>query len=153
MTKKIYYEKVGRRYRPVAEYDSELLSAHPKGNHVVMCYPGGRSTIYDIDPAFAPMIAAGRYAALAIADNIVEASKFKPSKTPVTKEQQVAWKNLEQAFGNDMYAIHLASARDLADAGVAAMQQEAAKLLKNPAVQAAYDHFMLLCKLAKDSEE
>lgn len=153
MTKKIYYEKVGRRYRPVAEYDSELLSAHPKGNHVVMCYPGGRSMIYNIDPAFAPMIAAGRYAGLAIADGIVEASKFKPSTTPVTDEQRAAWQNLNQAFGDEMYSIHRACARDIADAGVAAMQREADKLLKNAAVKQAYDHFMLLCKLAKESEE
>ncbi len=64
--KKIYYEKVGRRYVPVSEYDSEFLDAFPKGNHLVMCYPGGTSRRFRIDPALAPMIAAGRYAEDAI---------------------------------------------------------------------------------------
>jgi alpha-D-ribose 1-methylphosphonate 5-triphosphate diphosphatase len=58
MTKKIYYEKRGRRYYPVMEHDYELMDAMPRGNHLIMCYPGGRSTRYNIDPALAPMIAA-----------------------------------------------------------------------------------------------
>lgn len=153
MTKKVFYEKVGRRYVPVAEYDSDFLDSIRKGTHIVMCYPGGKSTRYDIDPAFAPMIAAGRYAGLAMADKIVEASSIRPSKTPVTEEQRQAWEGLKQAFGDDMYTLQVPSARDIADAGVAAMQQQADRLLKNPAVRAAYDDFMLLCKLARDSEE
>ena len=64
--KKIFYEKVGRRYVPVSEYDSDLLDAFPKGTHIVMCYPGGQSRRYQIDPAYAPMIAAGRVAEEAI---------------------------------------------------------------------------------------
>ena len=35
--KKIYYEKVGRRYKPVAEYDPDYLDSFPKGSHLVMC--------------------------------------------------------------------------------------------------------------------
>jgi hypothetical protein len=62
MTKKIYYEKRGRRYVPVMEHDYELMDAMPKGNHLIMCFPGGKSTRYNIDPALAPMIAAGRVA-------------------------------------------------------------------------------------------
>ena len=37
--KKIYYEKIGRRYVPVSEYDSEYLDSFSKGTHIVMCYP------------------------------------------------------------------------------------------------------------------
>ena len=40
MTKKIYYEKRGRRYYPVMENDYELHDAVPKGNHLIMCFPG-----------------------------------------------------------------------------------------------------------------
>jgi len=62
MTKKIYYEKLGRRYVPVAEYDNDLLDSFPKGNHLVMSYPGGQSRRFNIDPNYAAMIAAGRVA-------------------------------------------------------------------------------------------
>ena len=49
--KRIYYEKVGRSYKPVSEYDSDLLDSLPKGAHLIMCYPGGSSRRYNIDPA------------------------------------------------------------------------------------------------------
>jgi hypothetical protein len=32
------------------------------------------------------------------------------------------------------------------------MQEEADKLMTNPAVKKAYDHFLLLCELTKNSE-
>jgi hypothetical protein len=60
--KKIFYEKVGRRYKPVREYDNDFLDSVPKGSHLVMSYPGGKSTRYNIDPNYAAMIAAGRVA-------------------------------------------------------------------------------------------
>ena len=41
--KKIYYEKRGRRYVPVAENDYDMFDAFPKGSHLVMCYPGGQT--------------------------------------------------------------------------------------------------------------
>jgi len=37
MVKKVYYEKKGKRYKPVAEYDSDYLDAFPKGSTLVMC--------------------------------------------------------------------------------------------------------------------
>jgi hypothetical protein len=44
------------------EYDEYLMDGLPYGNHMIMVYPGGQSTRYNIDPALAPMIAAGRVA-------------------------------------------------------------------------------------------
>lgn len=152
MTKKVFYEKVGRKYVPVSEYDSDLLDAFTKGSHLVICYPGGRSTRFNVDPALAPMIAAGRYAEDVIAKKIVEASSLRPGK-PLTEEQHKIWQILCKSFGNDLYSVQWDSARDIAEAGVAAMQKEADKLLKNAAVRQAYDQFMLLCELAKESEE
>lgn len=153
MVKRVFYEKIDDEYVPVREYDSELIDSFHYGTHLVMCYSGGRSTRYDIDPAFAPMIAAGRYAEDKIALAIVGASMMKPSKNPITDEQRDAWNILCQAFGDDMYTLQTTSAMDIAREGVEAMQQEAERLLKNPAVLAAYEHFMLLCKLTEPTKE
>ena len=150
--KKIFYEKVGRRYKPVSEYDSDLLDSMPKGTHIIMCYPGGRSTRYNIDPELAPMIAAGRYAEEEICRAISQASELRPEKTPITPEQKAALEKLAKAFGSELCTLRGASIRDCADAGVKAMQEEAQKLLTNPAVRKAYDHFMLMCKLAKEEK-
>lgn len=151
MTKKIFYEKVGRRYMPVKEYDDDLVSALPKGNHLIMCYPGGRSTRYNIDPDYAALIAAGRLAQDVMAQALVKASEMRPKKKPLTPEQKQAWDNLKVAFGNDMYTLHVDSAHDVAQAGLDALQKIAKELYStNPSVQAALDHLYLLTKLTKD---
>jgi len=150
---KIYYEKVGRRYVPVAEYDSQYLDSFPKGNHLVMCYPGGQSRRFNIDPAYAPMIAAGRVAEDAISEAVRKASEMRPHQKPITEKQQKAWKALAEAFGNDRYYVELPSAREIAEEGIKAMTLEAEKLLINPTVKNAYDHFMLVCELTKQPEK
>ena len=149
MTKKIYYEKRGRRYRPVLENDNEFHAAMPQGNHLIMCYPGGRSTRYNVDPALAPMIAAGRVAEDRMCDAMRKASEMRPSRTPLTPGQQRAWKKLAKEFGDELATLNGTSARDIAEAGLKAMQEEAQQLLANPAVRLAYEQFLLVCELTK----
>ena len=150
--KKIYYEKVGRRYVPVAEYDSTLLDSFPKGSHLVMCYPGGSSRRFNIDPNYAAMIAAGRVAEDAISQAVVKASEMRPHNKPITEKQQKAWKALAQAFGDDRYYVEIPSAREIAEEGIKAMQVEADKLMSNPAVRRSYERFLLVCELTKERE-
>lgn len=148
--KRTYYLKQGRRYVPVAEYDSDLMDSFPKGTHIVMCYPGGKSTRYGIDPEFAPMIAAGRYAEDAICRAMHNASEAKPKEKPITKRQRAAWEEMKAAFGDELFSLHFASIRDLAETGVRAMQDEADKLIKHESVRHAYEQFMLVCELTKE---
>jgi hypothetical protein len=150
--KKIYYEKVGRRYKPVAEYDSAYLDSFPKGNHLVMCYPGGSSRRFNIDPNYAAMIAAGRVAEDAISSAVVKASEMRPHNKPITEKQRKAWEALAKAFDNDRYYIEIPSAREIAEAGVKAMAEEADKLMQNESVRKAYDHFILMCQLTKERD-
>jgi len=149
MTKKIYYEKRGRKYVPVMEYDEYLMDGLPYGNHMIMCYPGGRSTRYNIDPALAPMIAAGRVAEDKMSEAVRKASEMRTRRHPLTQKQQQAWQRLNKALGDDIYTIEVASARDIAEAGLKAMQAEAEQLLTNPAVKLAYEQFLLVCELTK----
>ncbi len=150
--KKIYYEKVGRRYVRVAEYDSTYMDSFPKGNHLVMCYPGGTSRRFNIDPNYAAMIAAGRVAEDAISKAVVRASEMRPHNKPITEKQKKAWEALAKAFGNDRYYVEIPSAREIAEEGVKAMQEEATLLMSNPAVKKAWDRFQLVCQLTKEKE-
>ena len=152
MTKKVYYEKVGRRYVPVAEYDSTLLDSFPKGNHLVMCYPGGSSRRFNIQPNYAALIAASRIAEDAISKAVVKASEMRPHNKPITEKQKKAWEALAKAFGDDRYYVEIPSAREIAEAGVKALQEEADMLYSNEAVRKAYDHFILMCELTKESK-
>ena len=151
--KKIYYEKVGRKYVPVAEYDTDYMDSFPKGNHLVMCYPGGSSRRFNIDPNYATMIAAGRVAEDAISKAVVKASEMRPHNKPITEKQKKAWENLAKAFGDDRYYIEIPSAREIAEEGVKAMMVEAEKMLSVPSVRMAYEHFIFLCKLTKEQNE
>jgi hypothetical protein len=150
--KKLYYIKEGRRYKPVSEYDSDLLDSFHKGAHIVMSYPGGSSRRYNIDPAFGPMIAAGRYAEDAISKELMRASDMRPRETPLTQEQKDAWAHLVKVFGPEARTLEWPSAREACEAGVNAMQVEADKMLTNPAVKKAWDYFMMVWALTKEQE-
>lgn len=155
--KKIFYTKEvsagGKvKYVPVAEYDSDYLDSFPKGNHLVMCYPGGTSRKFNIDPDYAAMIAAGRVAEDAICEAIRKATELRPAKTPITEEQRAAWKALAESFGDELCTLNGLSIHDAALAGVKAMQAEANKLLTNPAVKKAYEHFQMICSLTREQE-
>jgi len=148
--KKIYYEKIGRRYVPVSEYDNDFLDSFTKGTHLVMSYPGGTSRRFNIDPNYAAMIAAGRVAEEAICESMRKASELKPQRTPITLGQQKAWKKLAKEFGDEICPLTYGSARDHAEAAVTAMMKEADNLLKHDSVRKSYDHFLLMCKLTRD---
>ena len=135
------YKKVGRRYEPVAEYSNEAIDSFPKGTHLVMCYPGGQSRRFNIDPNYAAMIAAGRVAEDAICRAI--------QRTPLTPRQKQAWEALAEAFGDELTTLRGLSVHDCAEAGVKAMQEEADKLMQHQSVRQAWDHFQLVCELTK----
>ncbi len=148
--KKIFYEKVGRRYKPVYEYDQTLMDAFPKGAHLVLCYPGGKSTRYNINIDYAPLIAAGRVAEDAVCEAIVKAQELKPQKQPITERQRELWRELAASFKQDEYPLIRPAARDGAEAAVKALISEAEKLMTNPSVKKAYEHFLLVCELTKE---
>ncbi len=136
----------------MAEYDSNLLDSFPRGNHLVMCYPGGSSRRFNVEPNHAAMIAAGRVAEDAICNALHKASEMRPQRTPITEGQRKAWRKLAKEFGDDLATLNLGGARDLAEVGVQAMQAEADKLMKNASVRAAYDQFQLVCALTRSQE-
>jgi hypothetical protein len=147
---KVFYEKVGRKYVPVRVHDQKWIDGFPAGNHLVMCYPGGQSRRYNIDPNYAAMIAAGRVAEEVITDAIIQATDIKPTRSPLTEGQLKAWQNLAKEFGEEKHALQWPSAREAAGKAVEAMMQEAEKLLTVPAVKSAFEHFLFVAELTKE---
>jgi hypothetical protein len=146
---KVFYEKVGRQYRPVLEYDSEVMDAFPQGDHLVSVRQGMTSRRYRIDPTLAPMIAAGLYAQDAMMQAMSQAAELRPTRQPITVEQQQAWQALARAFGEELTYLQGPSAHDVVAAGIKAMQTEAQRLMSNDAVRKAYEQFLLVCELAR----
>ena len=157
MTKQIFYKKVGRRYVPVSEYDSDLTYALPKGNHLISVHPGGSSTRYNVNPNHVAMIAACRVAEDAISKKIMDATEIRRQtrnkETPLTPEQHAAWNHLVEVFGPDAKQLEWPSARECAERAVEAMMTEAEKLMSVPSVKKAYEHFILMAELTKDKNE
>lgn len=149
--KTTYYEKVNGRYKPVAEYDSNYCDSFPQGTHLVICNPNGTSRRFNVDPAFAPMIAAGRFAEDVISRAIVDASDIRPGRSPITPEQRAAWMALSESFGEDAHMLTWPSAREAAETAVVAMAAEANKTLQNPAVKLAYENFLTVYQLCCES--
>lgn len=150
--KTVFYKKEGRKYIPVSEYDDEVLDSLPYGDHLISVYPSGMSR-KRVEPNFAAMVAAGRYAEDSIAKKVQEASDLRPKTTPLTQEQRDAWTALSKAFGEEIHTLSWPSSWDAARAGVEAMQEEADKLMSNTAVRRAYDQFMFLAKLTMEEEK
>jgi hypothetical protein len=153
MTKKIFYEKKGRRYVPIAEYDNEYLDSFPGGAHLVIVRPGVSSRKFNIDPNYAALIAAGHVAEDAISKHIMETSKLRVperDRKQLTDEQRLAWENFSKAMGKEVYALEYCSYREAAEAGVKAMIDEAEKLLTNPTVRKSFEKFLMICELTKE---
>lgn len=153
--KKIYYEKIGRRYVPVSEYDSDLLDSFSKGTHLVMSYPGGKSTAFNIDPNYAAMIAAGRVAEESMHKAINDAAKMKSDQwnnVALNNEQFEAWNRFVEVMGERGRYVYYNSVHDIAKAGIKALEEEAANLMKHESVKHAYEQFLLVCELTKQQE-
>jgi hypothetical protein len=152
----IFYIKKGRRYVPHSTYSSEFCDSFPKGTHLVQSYPGGTLRRFNIEPAYAPMIAAGRVAEDVISKRIMDATEIRRNsrnkETPLTPGQKAAWDKLVEEFGSDAKQLEWPSARECAEAAVKAMTEEAEKLLEHDSVRKAYDHFLLMCELVKERD-
>jgi hypothetical protein len=96
------------------------------------------------------MIAAGRVAEDVISKKLMAASDLRPKRAPMTPKQIKAWNNLIKEFGEEARCLEWPSAREACEAAVKAMQEEADKLLTNPAVRKAYEKFLFVAELTKE---
>ena len=151
-TETIFYVKKGKRYIPHSTYSSEFCDAFPKGTHLVQSYPGGSLRRFNIDPKYAPMIAAGRIAEEKISEVLMKANELRPMTAPITPAAHRAWMKLKKELGNDAMLTR-GSAREAAESAVNAMVQEASLLMEHPMVQAAYDEFVATCNLVKEQDK
>ena len=155
MVTETFYIKRGRRYIPVREYDGMLQDALPHGSYVTVVRPGASVQRWAVDPAYAPMIAAGIVAREAMSKVMLAASEVRLSgeRKPMTQEQRDAWENLIAVFGPAARQLEHPSVMEVTQAGVDAMIAEAERLLTHPSVRSAYEHFITVSKLVEDYNE
>lgn len=148
-----FYRKVGRRYVPVLEHDPELMDALPPGDHLISVRQNSESRRHRIDPAFAPMIAAGMYAEDAIVRAIFKAQSIQPEPMKLTRRQQELVRELTSSMRRQDARWLRPSSRDAAEAAVRALTEEAQRRMKHPAVRKAYEDFLLVARLCEDRDD
>lgn len=110
------YQKVGRRYKPVAEY--EKWDSYPEGTHLVICQPGRVMRQFNVEPDHAGLLAAAEPLRDQIRMLVMELHKMRPTRRTVTQAQADAWHAFERAMGNEGYCVEYASVGEIADAVV-----------------------------------
>ena len=148
------YKKVGRRYVEIGEYDPEYTDHVPNGVTMIVKRPGCQSNRYNVDPDILPLLAAGVYCEDEISNAIYHAGELRPVSKSITPEQRAAYDAfLATVPEQERFYLTHGSAREAAEAGTKALIKEAEKLLVNDSIRAAYEHFILLCKLSKESKD
>lgn len=123
------YEKRGRRYYPISEYDPKVTDAFPDGFTMVHVKPGSASYRYGVSPAVPEVLAAARLLEDAMLEAMYEAIKYKPEPVPVTEEERQAWKHLEaimeknEGLDGRMLRLWGCSAHDVVEAGVKVLEE------------------------------
>jgi len=147
-----FYQKQGRRYVAVSEYNSDVMDALPQGDHLISMRPGVSSRRYNVDAALAPMIAAGLYAEDAISRAIYNAMELRPQTVTMTPRQLELMEELTESMNQQDAQWIRPCARDAAEAGVRALQEEAQRRMNHPAVRQAYEHFLTVARLCDDNQ-
>lgn len=148
-----FYKKVGRRYKPVYEYDPIFAEGLPLGSHLIHVRPNGKSYRYHVDSDSVAMLAASIHAKEIFVSALNKAVAYRPKSEPITEEQRAAWDRFINVMGEDGRVLQGVSMHDIAEEAVKALQLETEKLLSNPAVKKAYEQFMLIAKLVNAEQD
>jgi hypothetical protein len=148
-----FYVRRGRRYYPVSQWDPELDRAMPPGDHLVSVRTNAESRRYRIEPALAPMIAAGLVAEEAMSRAIYNAMELRPESPGFTARQRELMAELTASMNRSDIRWLRSSAKDAAQAGVQAMQEEAQRILEHPAARRAYEDFLVVAELTRKDKD
>ena len=111
------YEKIGRKYKPVQEYDSRVMDSLPAGFHLIFVQPGSKSYKFNVEPDNVELMAAARVMEEGMLTALQDESVFKPTKK-LTSKQLEAYEAFNKAMGNSLYTLSRSSAWDIVQAGL-----------------------------------
>lgn len=148
----VFYTKQGRKYVPVNYYNNEAMDSIPLGATLIVKSNNCMSRRSKIDPAYAPMLAAGIAMHDSMAKVISQASEARPQKTPLTEEQRQDWLKFIRKYGEEFRTLMYPSAHDSIQAGLQFLSQQVANAHENPAVKEAWQHYKFTVALTLKQE-
>lgn len=111
------YEKRGRRYVALHEYDPMVLDSMPEGSHLVTVAPGLKFTRFNVEPDHAALVAALDLHREALTDVLRKVVQAEP--TPAQRGKRLkAWEAYKAALDEEdpMLTLSRKSAGDIVDA-------------------------------------
>jgi hypothetical protein len=124
----------------------------PVGHYLLTVEKGGQSLMSNVDPAFAPLIAATMAARSKVVDAVSKAGEARLSNGQklITPEEKEAWETFIAKTG--FKYLEYPSCSEITDTTLAALVYESSAFIeKNPTIKAAYEEFLLLCQMARHS--
>lgn len=153
-----FYKKVGKRYVPISEFDSDFSNSFTKGAHLIISKPGVSIYRRNVETDFIGLIAAGIYMEEELSRLIVQKAQARPQQKELTSEQLEAWQKLKDTFEGGLSYIVYPSAQEIARECVKELVKQAVSinesdLDENQNVKDAFEYFRTICALSKTSKE
>lgn len=153
MTETLYI-KVGKRYKPVGEFSYEAREREPYGTHLRIVERGHVSTLYNIDPKNAELLAA-----LKIYGDILINLWMKQTQVvtdadrqPLSQRAQDLWNELQEEMHPNNFAIYKQSYQDIITNSLNEFQEYVLKDYDAPAVKKALENYILVRLLTKENK-
>ena len=125
--KETFYRKIGHRYKPVREYDSDLLDSFPAGSHLVVCEPGCKMTRYNVKPDHASLLAAFAAHRDELGKALMKASAMRMERHKTTPLERKAWKAWASIMGDKVMVLESPAVYEIMNALEASLVKFAAK--------------------------
>ena len=151
--KKTYYIKEGRKYVPVAEYDSNLMDSYPYGSHLVVNKKGSGMHKFHVEPDFPGLLAAASILEDTLSHLLYKAGEARPIRAPLTKPQMAAWNKMKEVMGDELFMLQYKSCREIAEELLKEIQKEAEGVSANPLVEDARNAYITAILLTKKADD
>ena len=104
MSKRVFYEKTGRKYSPVSEHDTGLLLSLCKGAHLLIIEPGTTATYHCINPDLehAKILTALKQHRPKLEKILSKASELRPREIKMSRKELKAWKAYRDIMGEQV---------------------------------------------------
>jgi len=152
MSEIVYYKKDGRKFVPVAYYDSAVCDSIQEGATLIVKQKNLTMRRHRVDIDYAPMLAAAMATKESISNVLIKASEARPHRKALTAEQLADWQSLMDKHGDDFMYIEYPSAYEAVESAVAFLADQVVDAHKNEAVLEAWNHYKLLVALTLEKK-
>jgi hypothetical protein len=153
MSEITYYIKDGRKYVPIKYYDDACMNSVKEGCTLIVKDKGSKMIRSDVDPAYAPYLAASLSIQCKIATTLVRASESRPHKKDLSEEERTDWEEFMKKHGESFRYLEYPSGYEIVETMLKELGTRLVKAHENPAVNEAWEHYKFMVGLTLKEDE